>query len=118
MVISRDRFVQNGKEMFRNKKKHVKGVQGFCFRSFFMQNLWPCNCCRVVGLKLPFFFLELDDVAFLVDLARSYKWTSLFTINYWKSLAFQEFHCNTKVFQVDIINRFRNATGGQLQTFT
>ena len=40
MVISRRRFAGNGKEMYRNKeKKHVKGVQSFCFRSLVMQNL-------------------------------------------------------------------------------
>ena len=30
-VISRRRFAENGKEMYRNKKKLVKGVQGFAF---------------------------------------------------------------------------------------
>ena len=34
-------------------KKHVKGVQRFCFCSLNMQNLWRCRCRRVVDLKLP-----------------------------------------------------------------
>ena len=34
-------------------KKHVKGVQSFCFCSFNMQNLWRCRCRRVEDLKLP-----------------------------------------------------------------
>ena len=53
MVISRGRFAEKGKEMYRNKKKHVKGVQSFCFCSFNMQNLWRCRCRRVVDLKIP-----------------------------------------------------------------
>ena len=57
MVISRDRFVQNGKELFRNKKKHVKGVQGFCFRHLLCKTCGLVTVvCRVVGLKLSFFF--------------------------------------------------------------
>ena len=57
MVFLRDRFVQNGKEMFRNKKKHVKGVQGFCFRHLLCKTCGLVTAvCRVVGLKLPFFF--------------------------------------------------------------
>ena len=35
------------------KKKHVKGVQNFCFFSLNIQNLWPCRCSRLVDLKLP-----------------------------------------------------------------
>ena len=31
MVLSRQRFAEIGKEMFRNKKKHVKGVKSFCY---------------------------------------------------------------------------------------
>ena len=53
MVISRRRFAENEKEMNRNKKKLVKGVQSFCFCSLNMQNLWRCRYCRVVPLKLP-----------------------------------------------------------------
>ena len=34
------------------KKKHVKGVQSFCFGSLNMQNLRRYRCRRVVGLKL------------------------------------------------------------------
>ena len=38
MVISRCRFAENGKQMYRNKKKHVKSVQSFlCFCSLNMQ---------------------------------------------------------------------------------
>ena len=33
-------------------KKHVKGVQSFCFGSLNMQILWRCRCRRVVDLKL------------------------------------------------------------------
>ena len=32
-------------------KKHVKGVQSFCFGLLNMQNLWRCRCRRVVDLK-------------------------------------------------------------------
>ena len=32
------------------KKKHVKGVQSFCFCSLNTQNLWRCRCRRVVEL--------------------------------------------------------------------
>ena len=39
--------------MYRNKKKHVKGVQSFCFCSLNMQKLWRYRCCRVVDLQLP-----------------------------------------------------------------
>ena len=42
-----------GKKCTEIKKKHVKGVQSFCFRSLTMQNLWRCRCRRVVDLKLP-----------------------------------------------------------------
>ena len=53
MVISRRRFAENGKEMYRNKKKLVKGVYIFCFCSLNLQNLWRCCCRSVVNLKLP-----------------------------------------------------------------
>ena len=52
MVISRRRFAENLKEMHGIKKKHVKGVQNFCFCQLSMQILWPCRCSRVVDLKL------------------------------------------------------------------
>ena len=52
MVISRRRFAENGKEIYRNKKKHVKGVQSFCFCPLNIQNLWRCRYCRVADLKV------------------------------------------------------------------
>ena len=53
MVISRRRFAENLKEMHGIKKKHVKGVQNFCFCQLGMQILWRRRCSRVVDLKLP-----------------------------------------------------------------
>ena len=53
MVISRRRFVENLKEMHGIKKKHVKGVQKFCFRQLSMQIFWRRRRSRVVDLKLP-----------------------------------------------------------------
>ena len=52
MIISRRRFAENGKDMHRNKKKHTKGVQSFCFWLLNMQNFWRFRCHRVVDLKL------------------------------------------------------------------
>ena len=52
MVISRRRFAENSKEMHGIKKKHVKGVQNFCFCQLSMQMLWRRRCSRVVDLKL------------------------------------------------------------------
>ena len=52
MVISRRRFAENGKEMYRNKKKQMKGVQSFCFCLLNMQNLGRFRCRRVVDPKL------------------------------------------------------------------
>ena len=51
MVISRRRFAENGKK-FTERKRHVKGVQSFCFASLDMQNLRRCRCRRVEDLKL------------------------------------------------------------------
>ena len=53
MVISRRRFAENLKEMHGIKKKHVKGVQNFCFCQLSMQILGRRRCSRVVDLKLP-----------------------------------------------------------------
>ena len=53
MVVSRRRFAENLKEMHGIKKKHVKGVQNFCFCQLSMQILWRRRCSRVVDLKLP-----------------------------------------------------------------
>ena len=53
MVISRRRFAENLKEMHGIKKKHVKGVQNFCFCQLSMQILWRRRYGRVVDLKLP-----------------------------------------------------------------
>ena len=53
MVISRRRFAENLNEMHGIKKKHVKGVQNFCFWQLSMQILWRRCCSRVVDLKLP-----------------------------------------------------------------
>ena len=51
MVTSRRRFAENLKEMHGIKKKHVKGVQNFCFSQLSMQILWRRHCSRVVDLK-------------------------------------------------------------------
>ena len=53
MIISRRGFAENGREMYRNKKRHATGVQSFCLGSLNMQHLWRCRCRRVVDLKLP-----------------------------------------------------------------
>ena len=54
MIISRHRFAENGKEMYRNKKKkNVKGVQSSCFCQLNVQNLWHRRCRRVVDVKIP-----------------------------------------------------------------
>ena len=53
MVVSRRRFAENLKEMHGIKKKHVKGVQNFCFCQLSMQILWRRCCSRAVDLKLP-----------------------------------------------------------------
>ena len=53
MVISRRTFAENLKEMHGIKKRHVKGVQSFCFWQLSMQILWRRRCSRVVDLKLP-----------------------------------------------------------------
>ena len=50
MVISRRRFAENGKEMYRNQKKQ-KGEQSFCFGSLNMQKLWRCRYRRLADLK-------------------------------------------------------------------
>ena len=55
MVISSRRFAENLKEMHGIKKRHVKGVQNFCFSQLSMQILWRCRCSRVVDLKLLIF---------------------------------------------------------------
>ena len=61
MVISRRRFAENGKKMYRNAKKHEKGVQSFCFCSLNMQILWRCRSHRVVYLKLPTLYFGKRD---------------------------------------------------------
>ena len=53
MAISRRRLAENLKEMHGIKKRHVKGVQNFCFCHLSMQILWRRRCSRVVDLKLP-----------------------------------------------------------------
>ena len=47
MVISRRRFVENLKEMHEIKKKHVTGVQNFCFCQLSMQILWRRRCSLI-----------------------------------------------------------------------
>ena len=44
MVISRCRFAENGKEIYRNKKNHVKGVQSFCFCLLNEKHFWHRRC--------------------------------------------------------------------------
>ena len=51
IVISCRRFAENGKEMYRNKKKAREGHASFCSGSLNMQNLWRCRCRRVVDVK-------------------------------------------------------------------
>ena len=41
------------------KKKHMKGVQNFCFCQLNMQILWRRRCSRVVDLKLSSLVLAL-----------------------------------------------------------
>ena len=59
MVISRRRFADKLERNTRNLKKHVKGVQNFCFCQLSMQILWRRRCSRVVDLKLPILKCEI-----------------------------------------------------------
>ena len=51
MVISRRRFAENGKEIYRKKKARERRAKLF-FASLDMQNLWRRRCRRVEDLKL------------------------------------------------------------------
>ena len=42
---------RKGKKCTEIRKRHVKGVQSFCFALLNMQNLWRCRCRRVVHLN-------------------------------------------------------------------
>ena len=64
MVISRRRFAENLKEMHGIKKKHVKGVQNFCFCQLSMQILGGRRCSRVVDLKLPNSYARKTSIIF------------------------------------------------------
>ena len=52
-------------------KKHVKGVQSFCFCSLSMRKLWRCRCRRVVGLNSPFAFSVQVIARFRVKFGRT-----------------------------------------------
>ena len=53
-------FPRRGKKC-TERKRHVKGVQSFCFASLNMQNLLRYRCRRVVDLKLSVVATRCSD---------------------------------------------------------
>ena len=73
MVSSRLRFAENGKEMYRNKKKHVNGVQSFCFCSLKYAKCVSSVPSRPIDLKLPYDVKEAQHKAELACIEHGKK---------------------------------------------
>ena len=79
MAISRRRLAEKLKEMHGIKKRHVKGVQNFCFCHLSMQILWRRRCSRVVDLKLP----DVQERELVFEIIKQIQIFVLFLYDLW-----------------------------------